>query len=207
MKYSKKEITDLFFAWILISTAFAILFSGGIFNVFSSFFITLFLISAFTAGIGFVFHELMHKYYAQKYNLWAEFRASYKMLFLAIVFSMFGFILAAPGAVLIRGNTTESRKAKISLAGPLTNIILAGIFLCLYVFFSAGIAGLIFKYGTIINAVLGLFNLIPIKPFDGKDIYNWNKKIFYTIAIIGVIILLSAIYPDKITELISRILQ
>ena len=202
MKYSKKELKDLFFAWILISLAFAILFSGGILNVFNSLFLTLFLISAFTAGVGFVFHELMHKYYAQKYRLWAEFRASYKMLFLAIVFSLFGFIIAAPGAVIIQGKTSESRKAKISLAGPMTNIILAGIFLTFLILISStGITGMIFKYGTIINSVLGLFNLIPIKPFDGKDIYTWNKKIFFATALTGIIILISAIRIEKILAL------
>ena len=94
MIFSHRELKDLFFAWLMISLAFAILFSGDASFLLSlnfSFFL-IFVISAFTVGISFLFHELMHKYVAQKYRLWAEFHASYKMLWLALLFSLFGFI-------------------------------------------------------------------------------------------------------------------
>ncbi|MFH1307627.1 MAG: metalloprotease [archaeon] len=185
MRFSQKEIKDLFFAWIIISLAFAILFSGGL-NFFSSinkFIITL-GISAFTVGVGFLAHELMHKYYAQKYRCWAEFRAFYNMLWLALVFSLFGFIFAAPGAVVIRGYLNKRQNGIISLAGPATNIVLAVIFLVpLFILRPEGILNLFFSYGLTINALLALFNMIPVAPFDGGKIYNWNKTI-YTISIL-----------------------
>jgi len=46
-----------------------------------------------------------------------------------LLFSLFGFIIAAPGAVFIRGMITRERNGKISLAGPMTNIVLAILFL------------------------------------------------------------------------------
>ena len=98
MKFSHREIKDLFYAGIMISLAFAILLSGG-YKALFSFDIGLifaFVISFFTAGIGFLLHELMHKYIAQKYKLGAEFHAFYNMLWLALLFSLFGFIIAAP---------------------------------------------------------------------------------------------------------------
>lgn len=187
MKFSYKEKKDLFFAGIMLSLAFAILLSGGFNLNFSFGFLIIFILAFFTAGIGFLLHELMHKYVAQSYGFWAEFRASYKMLWLAILFSFFGFIIAAPGAVFIRGRITKEKNGKISLAGPLTNIVLALIFL---VFILTTNSSEIFKaflgFGLMINSLLAAFNMIPAGPFDGKKIYSWDKKIYYVTLIVGV---------------------
>lgn len=177
MRFSQKEIKDLLAAWLLISLAFAILFTS---ELSISIFITSFIISLLTAGIGFLFHELMHKALAQKYHLWAEFRASYNMLFLAVLFSFFGFIIAAPGGVLIQGHLTREKNGKISLAGPMTNLVIAVIFLIpLLMTNREGILNLFFNYGFKINSLLALFNLIPFLPFDGQKILAWNKLIYY----------------------------
>ncbi len=194
MKFSQKEIKDLFFAWIMISLAFTILFSGisTLFNN-PSFFILSFLISGFTAGIGFLLHELMHKYVAQNYGLKAEFVAFYNMLFLAIGFSFFGFILAAPGAVMMQGRRiTKEQNGKISLAGPMTNIVLGLGFLIPLIFLKPeGILRIFLDYGLIINALLALFNLIPLGPFDGKKIWEWNKTIHIITVLIALGLFLS----------------
>ena len=123
LKTSGKEIKDLLLAWLGLSLAFTILFrSTGI--------VSALVIGLIGVGTGFLFHELAHKVVAQKYDLWAEFRANYNMIGLAILLSFAGFIFAAPGAVMISGyNLTTERNGKISLAGPLCNYIIAGIFL------------------------------------------------------------------------------
>lgn len=194
MRFSSREIKELFIAWLLISLAFAILFSGG-YNFLASLnfsFVIAFFVSAFTVGISFLFHELMHKYIAQKYGLWAEFRASYNFLFLAILFSFFGFIIAAPGAVLIQGWVTKEKNGKISLAGPLTNIILALLFFIFLLFFKAGgILEMLFSYGLTINSLLALFNLIPLPPFDGQKVYLWNKAVYVIAAVFALLLFLS----------------
>lgn len=182
MKFTGREKKDLLNAGLMISLAFAILLSGG-FSLFFSFnlnFLIIFAIALFTAGLGFLLHELMHKYVAQNYGLFAEFRASYNMLWLAIAFSLFGFIIAAPGAVMISGNVTRERNGKISLAGPMTNIILALIFLILIlVFRTEGILGYFFEFGLTINSLLAAFNMIPMMPFDGAKVIAWDKKIYF----------------------------
>ena len=38
--------------------------------------------------------------------------------------------------------------------------------------------GLIVGYGAIINLWLGLFNMLPIGPLDGKKVFAWNPKIW-----------------------------
>ena len=193
MKFTNREIKDLFFAWLMISLAFAILFSG-ISSLFSNpiIFIISLGMALFTSGIGFLLHELMHKYVAQSYGFYAEFKAFYNMLFLAVAFSFFGFILAAPGAVFIRGFITREENGKISLAGPMTNILLAIIFLVfLLIFTTNGILGLFLNYGLMINSLLALFNMIPFMPFDGKKVYDWNKAAYFITIILALGLFLS----------------
>ena len=187
MKFSQKEKKDLFYAGLMISLAFAILFSGGFGGFLNTGFLIIFLISFFTAGIGFLFHEMMHKYVAQNYGFFAEFRASYKMLWLAILFSFFGFIIAAPGAVFIKGLITKEKNGKISMAGPLTNLVLAFIFLILiFTLNTQGIFGAFLSFGLTINSLLAAFNMIPSIPFDGKKVYDWDKKIYFSITALAV---------------------
>lgn len=187
MKFSSKETRDLTFAGIMISLAFAILLAGG-FNVFSTGFFTIFIIAFLTAGIGFLLHELMHKYVAQRYKLWAEFRANYKMLWFAIAFAFFGFIFAAPGAVYIKGRITKEKNGKISLAGPMTNLVLAVIFLIplLLFTFSSQILYAFFSFGLTINSLLAAFNMIPVMPFDGAKIKEWDNGWYYFTLIAGI---------------------
>lgn len=187
MRFSQKERKDLLNAGLMISLAFAILLSGGLGGFFRINFLIIFVLAFFTAGIGFLFHEIMHKYVAQNYGLLAEFRASYKMLWLAIVFSFFGFIIAAPGAVFIRGHITQEKNGKISMAGPLTNIVLALIFLALILILNvSGIFRAFLSFGLTINSLLAAFNMIPVMPFDGAKVFAWNKKIYSIILILGI---------------------
>ena len=181
---SNKEIFDIVKAWAAISLAFAILLSGsmGITLLFY------FLISGFTVGIGFLFHELAHKLMAQKYKCWAEFRSMDRMLIIAIVCSFFGFVLAAPGAVMIRGTMLKDEYGKISAAGPLMNFILAIIFFGIMFISSNEYITLIGTYGFFVNTWLGLFNLIPFGIFDGIKIYRWNKQVWIGLLVFGIIL-------------------
>ncbi len=190
MRFSHKEIKDLTIAGFMISLAFAILLSGGYKSIFSlqSGLIAAFFIAFFTAGIGFLLHESMHKYVAQKYHLKAEFRAFYPMLWLALFFSLFGFILAAPGAVFISGLVNKEKNGKISVAGPLTNIVLAIAFLILILIYGIreDILSYFFQYGLSINSLLAAFNMIPVMPFDGAKVIAWHKGAYFIALIIAV---------------------
>ncbi len=185
MQFNYREQRDLVIAGSMLSLAFAILLSGGLRGIlsFDRAFITLFAIAFFTAGIGFAAHELMHKYVAQRYGLRAEFQAFYPMLWLALLFSFFGFIFAAPGAVFISGAITRERNGRISLAGPMTNIVLATIFAALLLIpLGNGPWNTFFEIGLSINALLAAFNMIPALPFDGAKIIAWSKGA-YAIAV------------------------
>lgn len=196
-KTSEIEIQDLFKAWVAISIAFAIVMSEGITvnSLMSIQFLYDFLIAAFTVGIGFLFHEMGHKIIAQRYGCFAEFRAWDIMLVFALLMSFTGFIFAAPGAVMISGHVDKIRNGRISLAGPGVNIILALIFLSLMIFLGNS---LFFQYGLMINAWLGLFNMIPIGNFDGKKIWRWNKAAYALVVIAAVMLLFGMNYMGNI---------
>jgi Zn-dependent protease len=185
-KTSEIELQDLF-------KAFAIVMSNGMTmqSLMSIQFLYDFLIAAFTVGIGFLLHEMGHKIVAQRYGCFAEFRAWNIMLVLAIVMSFTGFIFAAPGAVMISGHVDKVRNGRISLAGPGVNIILALIFLSLITLFGNN---MLFQYGLMINAWLGLFNMIPLGNFDGIKIWRWSKPAYFLIIIAASIIIFGISY-------------
>lgn len=180
MKFSSIEIKELLKAWIAVTLAFTILFLD---EATVSSIVALFVISLFTVGIGFLLHELAHKYFATKYGCWAEFRADNKMLLVMLAMSFFGFIFAAPGGVFIRGRVDVRKNGIISLAGPMTNIVLACLFLVL------AYLGLPFmRYGFTINGWLALFNMIPFYGFDGQKVLAWNKVVYFSTSLVCVLL-------------------
>ena len=191
IKTSNAELRDIGKAWIALSFAFALLYSGtyllggrSFSNIATSNFLLVFLISLFTAGLGFLLHELAHKFVAQHYGCLAEFRAFDQMIYLAVgLAAVIGWIFAAPGAVMISGSVTRRENGIISIAGPATNFALAGIF-----WFVAQTIPL-FTVGYFVNAWLGLFNLIPFGNLDGKKVLAWSKAWWAGSVAVGVFLL------------------
>lgn len=184
------ELRDLFKAWLAISLAFSIFFFRLIRNLALPDFALIFGIAALTAGLGFLLHELAHKFAAQKYGLMAEFRAWNLGLIMAIVFAFVGFIFAAPGAVYIRpksgsfGSSISKREnGIISIVGPLTNVVLAGFFYLLAFSVGGNLGSIIVWMGVRINLFLAAFNMIPFGMFDGQKVFAWNKILW---ALVGI---------------------
>ena len=192
MKVNPIEIKHLFYAWIAITFAFAnVLVKGqtgssllGVGSYGGMIFLEYIVISGIAVGLGFLIHELAHRFMARKYGLMAEFRASKPMLLFAVLLSFTGFVFAAPGAVLIMGRTTKRQNGIISLSGPLSNLVMAIIFfiISIIVLGAAGVTSTfvikLLMYGFMINTWLALFNLIPISLLDGRKIFRWNKLVW-----------------------------
>lgn len=168
--FTDVEIKELLKAWAAISLAFAIATGGG--RLVS---LRLVALSGLTVGVGFLLHELGHKFVAQKYGFPAEFRSFDMMLVFAVILSFSGFVFAAPGAVFIGGLPTAEENGKISTAGPLASVLLSALFLGLM--FALGPSPL-FSHGFQINSWLALFNLLPFGNFDGRKILMWNKAVY-----------------------------
>jgi len=186
-----KELRDLVISALVLALAFGIALSGG-FRAFQQPGVLLLVIgmSLVAVSLGFILHELGHRLIARRFGYFAEYSMSPKGLMVALGFSLFGFIFAAPGAVMIYPKSTawgtnsldRQKVGLISVAGPITNIGLAVLFLVLDNIQPT----LLFRLGAQINTWLALFNLIPFGPLDGAKILKWSKGIWLiTIAVAG----------------------
>jgi Zn-dependent protease len=170
-----------------------------------------------TLGVssGFLLHEMAHKFVALHFGYFAEYRANMAGLALAIVVAFGGFLFAAPGAVMIsRSNVPqelymqdtfgqeEQMRARekremllISLAGPMTNIVLAILFFLLVFPLVSSKSGSSLwipaaNFAISINLILAAFNMLPFGPLDGKKIFDSNRLVW---ALVGVPTILVAL--------------
>ena len=179
--FSRREVRDLLVAWAALGLAFTIFFAGGGPNLLAMAglpLVVLLGVSLLTAGVAFLLHELAHKIVAVNYGQAAEFRADYSMLFLAVMSALLGFIFAAPGAVHHRGYLNAKEHGHIAIAGPVMNLVLAAVFLPVYlggVGLNLGLLVLLGQLGIVVNFFLAAFNLIPFGPLDGKTVLAWSK--------------------------------
>ncbi|MEM4755538.1 MAG: M50 family metallopeptidase [Candidatus Woesearchaeota archaeon] len=181
--FYRQEILDLFFSWIFVSLAVATAYFG--YTGWKPFALML-GISLATVGIGVLFHELGHKIVAQFFGFKAQFIAYRTMLWIGLLLSIFGIVFLAPGAVYLHGHINKKERGKIALAGPLTNLLLATVFLAFKGTFILGDVD-VFLFGFWINALLALFNMIPFFIFDGKKVWDWNKPIYFVVTGIATI--------------------
>jgi Zn-dependent protease len=125
----------------------------------------------------FLVHELAHKFLAQYYGSWAEFRAFMWGLVVTAISAlpMMPFKFIAPGAVMI-GLSDRSKFGRVALVGPLTNLAMGFSFLFFSVFFSS--LSPYFVVGASFNGWIALFNLMPFGVLDGQKIFEWNKLIW-----------------------------
>lgn len=126
----------------------------------------------------FLVHELAHKFAAQRFGYWAEFRLNATGLLITLLSLISPLKIVAPGAVVIYGPLFSREYGKISLAGPLTNIVQAALYMLIGLTTRDPLILLLADIGMNINALLALFNLIPLGLFDGAKIYRWNWRIW-----------------------------
>jgi Zn-dependent protease len=180
IKSSKTELLHLSIATLLVT---AVGLSLNNYRYISWQFLAIF-ISAF------LIHELAHKFLAQFYGSWAEFRAEmYGLIVTAIsALPIMPFKFIAPGAVMV-GLSDRNRFGRVAFIGPLTNLVMGFVFLALSYYYYPYYPYL--TAGASFNAWIAIFNLMPFGVLDGQKIFDWNKLVWgLTIAIaIGLFIL------------------
>ena len=97
--FMSSELQQLLVAWLVLSFCFSV---RAIFSIQP--FLPIFIASLVTLGLGFIGHELSHRYVARRFGCWAEFRLWPMGLMMALMFALVSggqMIFAAPGAVYI----------------------------------------------------------------------------------------------------------
>ena len=185
---ARGELFEFAKAWLGTALAFAVLYTGG--NVTSPLFITFLILAALTAGLGVILHELAHRVVARRFGATAHFVANDGMLIISILIATQGFLFAAPGAVWHSGWLTKRQSGLVAAAGPITNMVLALIFVGLLLAAPAIGAPRLVLTGLVmgfhVNAILGAFNMLPFGPIDGAKVLNWSGVGFGILAAIAV---------------------
>jgi len=189
MEYSKRwfykdELKDIIISMVAVT----IIFSYRPFNLSA----TLSLVPYYFAAVvvAFLFHELAHRFVARKFGCVSFYKMWPQGIMISLLFMLVGFKFVAPGAVVIlpyrfgrwgrkaiNVQLTDVEMGLISIAGIAVNIFFAGLFSMFTGDFFVFLAG--------INAVLALFNLLPIPPLDGSKIVKWKPLVWLFLIIIA----------------------
>jgi len=176
--FSTTELKHLAVGTLLVMGVGASLF---LFNFsLTAFSLTAVALLAVVLTFSFLIHEIAHKMSAQRQGLWAEFRLTPIGALITLI-SIFAplFKIISPGAVMIAGPGDRETIGKTAFAGPLTNIILATLFLITgsitEIINSNPVIVLVAVFGAWINSFIAVFNLIPFGIMDGYKIFRWNK--------------------------------
>lgn len=154
-------------------------------------------ISFLAVTTAYLFHELAHRFAAKKLNC----AAAYKLWMPGVIFGLLmmfvGIKIILVGAVVVStykfgrwGMKARHPDMKeiglIATVGPLTNLVLASIF---NAFSGSTLFGTTLEYLASINAWFALFNLVPIKPLDGGQIFYWNQVVWLFLLILFLLII------------------
>jgi Zn-dependent protease len=210
-RITRREEADLFIAWLAISLSFAIIkiapygIMGPLRSVSPVTALIYLGIALLTVGIGFILHEMAHKFTAIRYGYWAEFRKDNNMLLVAVALaSLVGFVFAAPGATVIYSNDgrglSREQNGKISAAGPVVNLLLCIPFAALLVLaggltsLNGNILAQVGLAGIQINAMIAAFNMLPISILDGNKVFSWNILVFFILILAAFGTLVASFY-------------
>jgi len=153
--------------------------------------IMIFQNTVLVVGAAFITHELCHRFAATSLGLIARFRVWGYGLLLTIVSVLLtagNFTLAAPGTVYIYTSPNKRERGLIALAGPFGNLALAVMFACLRPL--STIMGL----ASNVNFQLALINMLPFSVLDGRQLMDWNRRIWVGIMVAIVLSLALCIY-------------
>jgi len=190
-----RELVALGVAWIVLSVSFSMryMFDRTWWSTPTAL-AEIILATLLIIGTGFLGHELAHKFVAQRYGAWAEFKLWTVGAIMSLVFSAVSagaFVFAAPGAVYIASRSSYigdvmDRKTNgiISIVGPMINVAVAALSGLAYSILQVANIGMTINgvnplvWALQINLWLGSFNMIPFFILDGQKVLNWNRMLW-----------------------------
>ena len=211
---SVTELRDLVVSLIALVIAFSVLFGGAVLDM------NMIIVSTLGVASGFLLHELAHKFTAQHFGYLAEYRANLWGLGLAVASafrrsshcrsgsgddqpvpppvqtyiqdSMYGSTVPDPFHQQELASQLKREMLLISLAGLMTNIVLAATFFILGMsgLADGGVWAQAITFALFINLILAAFNMLPFGPLDGKKIFDGDRRVW---ALIGLPVILIAL--------------
>lgn len=175
--FSGVEIRDILLSMAVLSVSFTLIFARSNPRFFDPDPAVNWLcwlgVSALIVATSFMLHELGHKFTAQRFGAWAEYRMFPAGLAACLVMSFFGFLFAAPGAVYIQGRIDREMNGRISIAGPAVNVAVSAVCLALWLMTGGMLHAVLYLFAYL-NAFMALFNLLPVPPLDGSKVLAWS---------------------------------
>ncbi len=196
--FSGREIKEIIISTLVLG--FAFFYPGlGLFSSLNMETLMLYFIYVVIIAFAFIPHELAHKFVAIRYGCFSEYRmwkTGLKFALLMAFITNGGFVMAAPGAVVISTTYMDlwglrhiklSRKQHgyIAAAGPVANLFIALLFILIPL---GGISSDIAR----VSAFLAFFNLMPIPPLDGSKVFAWDRKIWAVLIISALLIMINS---------------
>lgn len=133
------------------------------------------------AAPGIILHELGHKFLALLFGLSAVFKIFWLGLGLAFILKLAHspFLILAPGYVEISGNASLLQGMLVAFAGPFFNLVLWLGSLYLLKTRKNMSQKTVFALALTkqINMILFIFNMLPIPPFDGFQVFSSLYKL------------------------------
>jgi len=196
-RFSPTEIRDLALSALLVSgVGLSFL---GLSLVDSPPHIVAVLVAVFTGS--FLVHEMAHKFVAQRYGLWAEFRLTLFGALLTLISIVLPFKFISPGAVMIAGSAGKDTIGKTAVSGSVTNLTICAVsFAFTFIipwsnpFFEVAL------FSAAFNAFIAALNLLPFGMLDGWKVFQWSRLI-WVLAFLSAVALLAEIlwlYSDFI---------
>lgn len=130
-------------------------------------------------GLALCAHEIAHWYLNRKYQCSTEVQFwGLGSIIMFLTAWLFGNVFAQPTLTVVRSQVPLEKRSLglIMLSGPVFSILIA--IACLFLIPLGGIFSTAGMLGFSINLLAGVFELLPVTPCDGKDVFSWNKFVW-----------------------------
>lgn len=135
-------------------------------------------------GVALCAHEIAHWYLNRKYECSTEVQFwGLGSIIMFLTAWLFGNVFAQPTLTVVRSRVPMEKRSLglIMLSGPVFSILIA--IACLFLIPLGGVFRTAGMLGFSINLLAGVFELLPITPCDGKEVFSWNKFVWALIFI------------------------
>ena len=135
-------------------------------------------------GIALVLHEVAHWYYQKKFGVRTEIQFwGTGTIIMVLTAWLFGNVFAQPFLTVLQSPAPVEKRSVglIMLSGPFLSVLIACA--CLALVPLGGLFSVAGWTGFIMNLMMGVYELLPVTPCDGKEVFGWNRLVWVLVFI------------------------